>query len=256
MATLTLIAVTASDLISGNNVVYVALFAVGLFFTLMSVLGLGTHTDVDMDTSLDAHADIDLHADADADLDAGIDTHVDADADADVHADLDAHADGETGMDAHGGVGALHSFASFFGVGRAPLSVIVTLFCYTAAIVGAFTNLSLMQRFEPITAFRISLGIALIGASVLTRFVSRLMGRYLPTYFSTAQHRRQFVGLRGEVTMVVGERFGQVFVRDQFGTLNTLKCKTLPSASPIPKGAKVVLTKYIPEEDIYYVSPA
>ncbi len=241
-----LLAVTLSDLLDGHNVIFVAVFGLGLFFTLMSVLGLGSHGDADVDAS----ADVDVHADVDAHAD--VDVH--ADADADVGADVDHHAEAHAGL--HDGGGILHSVLSFLGVGRAPLSVVITVFCYAFALIGAAVSIWLEPRIGSSLVVPLSLVAAFTCGALVARSASRMIGRFLPTFFTTAQRRLDLVGLSGEVTLPVTERFGQVFVRDRFGTLHSLNCRTLPGTASISKGTRVVLVKYKSGDDLFFVAPA
>jgi len=229
-----------SDLFAWYNVVFAACFAVGLFFTALQVLGLG-HSDVD----LDADADIDANADIDADADADVDT------DADGGAETSAH------VGAGESVGATQAVAQFVGVGRVPVSAILMTLFYTVGLTGWIANLLLRPRYESDRAmFFTSLAIALVVGLVVMRLVGGLLARYLPSVLTSAMNRRQLVGLVGEAILPITEQFGRVAVKDRYGTLHQLNGKVPPGVDPIAKGTRVILTKYLPEGDIYYVGRA
>ncbi|MGB9625437.1 MAG: hypothetical protein ACPMAQ_11295 [Phycisphaerae bacterium] len=237
-----------SDLFAWYNVVFAACFAVGLFFTALQVLGLA-HSDVDLDADADVDADTDL--DANADVDADADADVDADSDADVAAETSVH------VGAGESVGATQAVAQFIGIGRVPVSAILMTLFYTVGLTGWIANLLLRPRYESDRAmFFTSLAIALVAGLLVMRVVSGLLARYLPSVLTSALNRRQLVGLVGEAALPITERFGRVAVKDRYGTLHQLNCKVPPGVTPIAKGTRVILTKYLPEGDIYYVGRA
>src|SRR5829696_983280 len=111
---------------------FLALFYVGIY----AISGL-TFGETDMDASGDvdpeAHIELDGHAAGPAemhhDLDHDLNADADADADADVHtdADTDAHGAGE-GHDAAVAPGSvLATVLSLLGVGKVPLSILLTM---------------------------------------------------------------------------------------------------------------------------------
>lgn len=244
------------------NAVFIACFAIGVFFTVLQVMGLG-QTDADVDAGVEADADVD--ADVDADIDADVDADVDTDADADVDADADADADAEAEADAHAAgvadssasLGAMHAMAQFVGVGRVPISAILMTLFYTVGIAGWISNGVLAERFESDRAlFATSLPIALVVGVVLMRIASSVLGRYMPAVLTSAMSRRKLVGLSGEAVLPVGAKFGRARVRDRYGTQHQLSCKVPPGVSPIAKGERILLTKYLPGEDMFYVCRA
>lgn len=250
-----LLAVT-QNLLAWYNVVFAACFVVGLFFTALQVLGLA-HSDVDLDADADADVDagVDTDADVDADADADIDAHADVDTDADADADTDSEASVHVG--AGGGVGPGQAVAQFVGVGRVPVSAILMTLFYTVGLTGWIANTLLRPRYESDRAlFVTSLAIALVVGLVVMRLVSGLLGKYLPSVLTSALTRRQMVGLVGEAALPINERFGRVAVKDQYGTLHQLNCKVPSGVEPVAKGTRVILTKYLPEGDMYYVGRA
>ncbi len=234
----------AQNLLAWYNTVFAAFFAIGLFFTLLQLLGFG-HGDADVDH------DVDAHIDADADADADVDAHVDVDAHAVADHDAHAHA-GEAAT-----VGPLQAMAQFVGIGRVPVSSVLMMLCYTIGITGWVANALLRTRYESDRAlFLTSLLIALATGLLVVRLAAGLLGRYMPSVLTSAVSRREMVGLTGEAALPISERFGRVSVKDRYGTLHQLNCRVPAGVEPVPKGARVILTKYLPDEDMYYVGRA
>ncbi|MBN1488625.1 MAG: DUF1449 family protein [Phycisphaerae bacterium] len=220
----------STDIFAWYNAVFAGCFAVGLFFTALQVLGLGqTDTDVDVDTDVDADADVDTDTDADTDIHHG-------------------HADS---------VGATQAVAQFFGLGRVPISAILMTLFYTVGITGWMAAAILAPRYaSERSLFLTSLAIALVVGLVIMRLVTGLLAKYMPAVLTSALREPQLVGLTGEAKLPINERFGRVMIKDQYGTLHTVNCKVPPGVEPIAKGARIVLTKYLATEHMFYACRA
>lgn len=247
----------ASGFLTWYNAVFAACFGIGLFFTLLQLLGFG-QSDFDTHAEVEPHADVDVHGD--------IDGHVDVHGGAEAHAGAGGH-DVATAVEGHDGghehdlhaahPGPLAAVAQFMGIGRVPMSAILMTLFYAVGLTGWILNSILAPRYASERAlFTTSLAGALIVGLVAVRIVSGLLGRYMPAVLTSAQRRSQMVGLTGEAALPINDRFGRAAVRDRYGTLHQLNCKVPPGASPIAKGTRVVLTRYLEKEDMYYVSRA
>ena len=231
-----------ADLLAWYNIVFVAAAAIALVFTFLSAMAIGGHggAHVDSDADLDVDANIDADADVDADGDFEVDGHVDADLDA-----------------VHAGPEGLMSLLVFFGLGKVPFSALIVIFGYTFALTGFVANRKLIPTPESAAVyFPISLVIALGVSLTWLRFVSGLMGRYLPTIATAVVPPRKLVGLKGQASLPINERVGEVQVYDRYGTLHGLNCRVRPKRAQIAKGAKVILVQYVAKEHFYYVSPS
>lgn len=247
----------ASGFLAWYNAAFAACFGIGLFFTLLQLVGFGqsdldTHTEVGPHGEVDAHGDINGHADIHGgnEAHAGVGGH-DASPAAEGH-------DGEHDHDLHAAhPGPVAAVAQFMGIGRVPMSAILMTLFYAVGLTGWILNRVLAPRYTSDRAlFTTSLAGALIVGLAAVRIVSGLLGRYMPGVLTSAQRRSQMVGLTGEAALPINDRFGRAAVRDRYGTLHQLNCKVPPGASPIAKGTRVVLTKYLEKEDMYYVGRA
>ncbi|MCP4247102.1 MAG: YqiJ family protein [bacterium] len=277
-------ATAATDLLTGANIPFLASFLLAALMTLLSVLGLG-HTDaeadvdadVDHDVDLDVDHDVDLDVDHDIDLDVDhdidvgldhdvdldvdhdidvdVDHDVDLDHDVDVDHDADVHLDHTAEAAATSGV-SLDDILYFFGIGRVPLSILLMSFGYAFGVVGWLLNTVLAGADGDVgPLFSASLGGAMVAGLLSMRLVSSTIGRVLPTQNVSGFSRRQLVGLRGTVGLPVDEQGGRVTVTDAEGTFHQLRCRSVPGGKPLPKGTKVIIVKYLAEDDLFYVAP-
>ena len=249
----------AAELLAWYNAVFVILFGVGMFFTLVQLIGLGGHGGVE------AHADADMHADMHADVHADVHADADMDAHAEVHIDTDAGAGPDVHLEGHveGHVDTVHGPEAGFGsalvqitgMGKIPLSISLMLLGYSIGLVGWASNRMLAPRLEsPAAFFPISLLIALVCGLVVHRLIGSFMARYVPTFSSSAMSDKQLVGLFGTATLPINERMGRGAVHDKFGTLHSVQCMVRQGAEPINKGARIVLVRYLPERNMFVVA--
>ncbi len=210
--------------------------------TALQLIGLGGDGDAD--------ADLDADFDADVDLDADLDADVDLDADADLDGDIDADADAD-------GLPDLLSVLAFVGVGKAPLLVVLIILLGSIGILGWTVNSVITAVFPtyPAWAFIVALLIALVGGSLISSRLARLIGRALPSINSTATAATGLVGRRGTVISPrVDGVYGLVRVRDQGGTQINVFAITA-EAEPIGSQTEVALVEYDPLKKRYTVVP-
>ena len=208
--------------------------------TALQLIGLGGDGDAD--------ADLDADFDADVDLDADLDADVDLDADADLDGDVDADADG---------LPDLLSVLAFVGVGKAPLLVVLIILLGSIGILGWTVNsvITAVLGSYPAWAFIVTLLVALIGGSLISSRLARLIGRALPSINSTATAAPGLVGRRGTVIRPrVDGVYGLVRVRDQGGTQINVFAITA-EAEPIGSQTEVALVEYDPLKKRYTVVP-
>ena len=220
---------------------YLALALATLWSILQVSLGL-VPDGIDADVDVDADADIDLDLDVDTDVD------VDLDADADADADMDA------GHDWPGGARFASDVMAFFGVGKAPLSMLALIFLFLFGSLGLMLNVM----------FKTALSVVLIGwvlqvvvfagvflvAAFLTGRLARILNRFLPHSETTSAGGNKLVGNEGTAETTINESGGQVRVSS--GWVNAV---TFPGEKPIQKGTRVMLIAYDSEHFWYTVEP-
>lgn len=236
----------------------------------------GLHADADLHGDAEIHAEADLHAEVDLHGDAGGDLHGDAEleGDADLHADADAdvHAEAEADGDAHPAVdgeasghasisGPAHtaplymSAMSWLGLGKLPISMLLMVLFLTWGVIGFLINFALTPLVPyDWMASLVSLPVAAICSTSLTRGLVRVMIRWMPMHETYARGRRELVGTSGEAIYDIDRTFGLVSVRDRRGDLFHVACRVYEDQPVLPKGTRVLLVDYNLLEEFYYVT--
>ncbi len=103
--------------------------------------------------------------------------------------------------------------------------------------------------------FWFSLGLACVGSLVSTNFSTRFLSKFLPQseYFTLST--ADLVGKLGKTRYKITRDTGSVDVRDESGSLNTVMCIVDDDTNPIEGGVAVVLWKYEPDRNVFYVTP-
>jgi hypothetical protein len=186
-----------------------------------------------------------------ADLDGGHDVHVEVDHD--IHADVghDVHADAghdaDSGHDAGGHVSFLGRAFSLLGVGKVPLSILALSWCFIWGAAGLILNAVFgLESMHQNILFAALTG--LIGA----RSIAEGLALVLPREESYHTPKAELVGQTGEVLYEVTQSSGTVRLSDPSGNLLDLDCRSQDGAA-IKAGVRVVLHKYDPEADIFFV---
>jgi hypothetical protein len=233
----------AQLLLTWCNLIFVVPFGLAVVYLALYTLSGVTFGEAD--------ADGDIHADAHLDTDA----HVDVDTDADAHVDVDAETDSHA--DAAEGHVSLHSAAmAFLGVGRVPLSVLLTVLLMTWGATGFMVNQIAGPRLGagPRPAM-LSIPVAALVSLALTRLLVRAIERWLPLNETTARRRHELLGRSGQAIFPIDQRFGLAAVRDDRGELYQVPCQLDPKLEePIAKGAGVRLVAYSAKTKSFYVT--
>ena len=170
--------------------------------------------------------------DAAPDMAADVDADIAVDADVDIHPDTelaaDAHTDAEADL-AHVEAGLVLGLLGFFGLGKAPLTVLIVIFGYSFGLSGYVANQALIEDAQHASAYyAVSLGIALLVGLTSLRLGSGMMARYLPTLATSVVRPKKLVGTKGEASLPINERVGEVQIYDRFGTLHSRNCRVRP----------------------------
>jgi hypothetical protein len=224
--------------------------------------------EVDHDLDLEVDHDVEVAVDHDVELDTDLDHDVEVDHDIEVDHDLESEIAHDHDLDHDAEVDAGHEVDAasaapvtlndilyFFGIGKVPLSILLMTFGYAFGLTGWLLNtIAAGATGEVGSWFAVSLAGALVIGLVAMRLVSSAIAHVLPTKNVSGFSRRRIVGLRGVVGLPVDERAGRATVTDPEGTLHQLRCRTVPGGKSLPKGTKIIVVKYLPEEDVYYVA--
>jgi hypothetical protein len=133
--------------------------------------------------------------------------------------------------------------ASLFGIGRAPLPMIVEAFFIVWGLAGCLANQFLLKNvlaptlIQALPSIGIAAGAGLIGA----RLAVELIGRLMPEEESLIVSREGLFGLKGKVAFPVSEVGGRIIVYDDFGSLHDETCRVAPGHSSIERGKTVMV---------------
>src|SRR5512136_260247 len=213
-------------------------------------LGVDHDLAMDHDVSVDHDLAVEHDADLGHDLDHDLDHDIDHDVDHDVGHDV-AH-------DA-GGAPAWAGALRFLGVGQAPLTMVLLVLLGGFGILGWIANasvLGIMPKY-PAWVLAVVLLLDLFVAAWFTSRVAVFIGRAVPAFSSTATSVKRLVSRRGHVVSPqVDEKYGQVKVRDQGGTLITVFAVVDPGKPSILRDAEVILVEYDEAKKMFIVVPS
>ncbi|MCS6862520.1 MAG: YqiJ family protein [Abditibacteriales bacterium] len=230
------------------NLIYTLPFGLAVFYLLVTTaLGLIGGDSHDLGHDHDAHVDHDV----DVEADHAVEVH--AEHDVEAHAEHDV--DHDAAHEAHGnhGHGFAHDALAFLGAGKVSFMLMVELFLLSWGVFGWIFNGLLQPILKRPEAFIVpSVGLTLLTSALFTRLTTGLVGKIIPKEESFALTRQQLVGLTGRTIFSVDHDSGAAHVRDQFGTLHQVACRTI-GGGEIPRGREVLLVKYVAERDYYLV---
>ncbi len=152
-------------------------------------------------------------------------------------------------------LGALARALSFFGIGRIPLSILLTTYCYTFGFIGWASNQLIGSIFPfPWIFFWVSLFVAVVGSLTFTRSFATILAKLLPKTESYGVSKWSLVGKTGQTRYRITSTFGAVIVYDDFGNLHQVEARLLPGQEEIPVGVEVGLLQYKPDEEVFIVA--
>lgn len=220
--------------------------------------------DVPMDSG-DAHGDAgNLHGEA-ADARAGMDVSHDT-------ADGDAHEAGTTGNhvpilpheshpelvkshDSGSGDSIFSQLMALFGLGIGlPLSIGFPTLMILWGAAGMIANgllapvLKLPALYVPVSVL-LSLMIMAIGGRTTALVFRRAVGNSRPL----AVKRGGLIGSTGYAVFEINAEGGVANVKDPFGNIHRVVCRTLPGEMAVDAGTEIIIVRFEPEAGFYYV---
>jgi membrane protein implicated in regulation of membrane protease activity len=164
------------------------------------------------------------------------------------------HSDGSRGD--RTGPSAAQQLLGFFGVGRAPLTIVLGSMMIGWGLFG----LGATELLRPVLRFPAlfvgpALAVAAAGSLLTAKLFGELSARAMPQDESYAISREGLVGLAGKVVYPVTDTGGRVHVFDQFRTLHVASARLAPGVPPLGKGTEVIVTSLEPERGCVLVEP-
>ena len=164
----------------------------------------------------------------------------DGDFDADI--DLDTDVDGEVDLD---GIGPLAGALDWLGVGKLPLSILLTLWAASFGLSG----LTMQEIAKNSTGARLPMiwpSLLALGLSFpLLKISGMILRPILPRDETEAVTTESLLGSEGEIVIGVARRGrpAQARVRDKWGTAHYVSVEPESDVDEFPAGAKVLLLK-------------
>ena len=209
----------AVDFLSWHYLIFLLPLGVSLL-----LLGLSALSSADGDGDSDS-------GDSDASAD-GMDAEGDSDSDGEGSDSDSDEDDAEKSGGATGG-----GVAGLFGIGKAPLSLVLNAFFVVWGVAGFLANRVLLpEGMIYLTQLLPSLGVAFVSGAIAARGVAEMAGRLMPKTETKAISRTALFGLSGRVLFTVTEMGGRIRVYDEHGGMHDEPCRIAPGNSPILKG--------------------
>lgn len=145
----------------------------------------------------------------------------------------------------------------FINLGRVPLSLLLMSSCFAWGALGLLLNFGLRNVLSPGWAFSIALGASGLGAIVITRLSSGVLG-LLFQEATTAIEPEELIGcvgtvISGQVPSEAESGFGRARIYSSHGTLLQISCLTHPGCQEPAKQTSVLVTGYDPQTRLYTV---
>jgi hypothetical protein len=156
--------------------------------------------------------------------------------------------------DAHEGASTLMKALMFLGLGRVPITIVLVCFSAIWGVTGFASNLLLNKALPiPMLFVWVSIVLAFLAALLLTRYITIGVARFMPSLETYGVTRSQLTGREGIARYDINDAFGEAQVRDSYGNLQIVNCRTAPGREKIPAGTKIYLLEFR-ENDGYYIA--
>jgi hypothetical protein len=173
------------------------------------------------------------------------------DSEADIEPDVEADAEAHSEPDDHDLVAA---WLSAFGVGRAPLGVLLTVDFLAFGAVGIVASELLRSVLSLAVASLVALPIALVLSPIVGAYIARAVGRRLPSVESHGVTRAGLIGRLGRAELPIDARFGRARIVDDGGALHQVRC--VSRGESIARGEELIVTDFDAERASYVVECA
>ena len=136
-----------------------------------------------------------------------------------------------------------HVMQTLFGIGRAPLPIIIEAFFLIWGLTGCLLNQVMLKGIASPGLLQVLpvIGIATGGALVGSRIAADLIGRVMPREESQVVSREGLFGLKGKVAFPVTETGGRIIIYDDHGSLHDETCRVASGQPPIARGRSALI---------------
>lgn len=176
-----------------------------------------------------------------------------------VDADFDADADADLDMDGGDGMAFLNGALRFVGVGKVPVTVVLSATVFMVGLTGIGLNAALAAFGLPVDSLWTAAGVfptALFGGTVMVGYALKPLHAFFPEE-KPMTRAGDLVGCVGTVvTGRVDGGFGQVRAKSPAGDEATVSARAMEPGASFAYGDRVYLSEYDPDRQRYYVVEA
>jgi membrane protein implicated in regulation of membrane protease activity len=157
----------------------------------------------------------------------------------------------------HVRAGLARQLLGFFGIGRAPLNIVLGSFLLGWGLCGLLATDMLRRSFPTPAGFVLpTMGVAALGALLSARVFGEMAERLMPREESAVLSRADLIGLTGTVVYPVSDTSGRLHVFDPYRTLHVEAARPARAGAVFPKGAAVTVVGIDPDRHYLLVEPA
>jgi hypothetical protein len=168
----------------------------------------------------------------------------------DIHGDADSDTDGDSDGD-NDGDSQGNWILGFLGIGRVPLAISLMTLLLIFSGTGICMNTLLGSLIKMWSGFAlVSVAVATIVMFFGTAFVSRTVGKLMPTTETDSVKKVDLIGCTGTVTLACDSSSGLAQICNRSGDRYQVQCR---SDKPIPKGTPILTFEYNEVLDVYTV---
>jgi hypothetical protein len=143
---------------------------------------------------------------------------------------------------------------SLLGIGKVPIMMVFSSFCFLWGFSGLAANLLLAPVFGLPALFILpSMGIALVSSVVLTGALSQGVAKLMPSVETYTTPREGFLGKTGHALYEIDGRSGAAVVLDNESNRVQIKCRTEDEGTVIPRGHSLSVARYDEQKDMFVV---
>lgn len=218
-------------LLAWQNLIFLIPILIGLVAALATATGLGAEA---------------------GDTDATVETSVEADAGEHDVDDLADHAF-DHGSDSHGVQSVFNQALSLLGVGKVPLSIVITLLNLSFGLVGLVLMNTIFSLFGklPIVSVLLSSATAAVVAIAITSFLAKAMSKVVPSFETRTVSKKDLLFRSARLVLPADGMSGYAQVIDEYGSMHQVRCRSRGEA--IAAGIDAMLVDYDAKEDFYTI---
>lgn len=150
--------------------------------------------------------------------------------------------------------GMLSRALGILGIGKVPIMMVFSSFCFVWGFTGLAANLLLASAFAAPALFILpSMGIALASSLLLTGLLSQGVSKVMPSVDTYTTSREGFLGKIGHSLYEINHTSGAAVVLDNESNRVQIKCRTEAEGAVIPRGQSLSVSRYDEQAGMFVV---